>query len=80
MAAKVIAKGVDHLALRIRELAEEHDVPIVCNPPLARAIYANVGLDQEIPAKFYQAVAEVISYVMQLKSKLERQRSATGIR
>lgn len=68
-APKVVAKGLDHIALRIREMATEAEVPIVENPPLARALYT-VDLDQEIPEKYYRAVAEVISYVMRLKRKL----------
>ncbi len=68
-APKVVAKGLDHVALRIRELATENEVPIVENPPLARALYT-VDLDQEIPEKYYRAVAEVISYVMRLKRRL----------
>ena len=63
----LIAKGVDDVALRIRERAEEYDVPIMENPPLARALYASVEIDQEIPPDHYKAVAEVISYVMKLK-------------
>ncbi len=64
----VVAKGLDHLALRIRELAEENNVPIVENPPLARALFASVDLDQAIPQEHFKAVAEVIGYVMQLKN------------
>jgi flagellar biosynthetic protein FlhB len=66
-APKLVAKGVDSLAFKIREVAEEHDVPIVENPPLARALYAAVEIDEEIPVEHYQAVAEVIGYVMGLK-------------
>jgi flagellar biosynthesis protein FlhB len=67
MAAPIcVAKGVDALALRIREVAEEHEVPIVENPPLARALYATVELDEAIPAEHYRAVAQVIGYVMRL--------------
>jgi flagellar biosynthetic protein FlhB len=65
----LVAKGVDFLAFRIRELAETHEVPIVENPPLARALYAGVEVDQEIPQEHYKAVAEVIGYVMRLKGK-----------
>ena len=65
----LIAKGQDYVALRIRELATEHEIPIVENPPLARALYAAVEIDQEIPPDHYKAVAEVISYVMRLKEK-----------
>ena len=68
----VIAKGLDNLALRIREIAEEYDVPIVENPPLARALFASVELDQSIPAEHFKAVAEVIGYVMQLKNPQTR--------
>lgn len=68
----VVAKGLDHLALRIRALATEHEVGIVENPPLARALYAAVEIDQEIPPEHYKAVAEVIGYVMRLKGKLKR--------
>lgn len=68
MAAPVcVAKGTDAVALRIRAVAEEHRVPVVENPPLARALHASVELDQEIPVEHYKAVAEVISYVMKLR-------------
>jgi len=69
-APKVVAKGVDHLALRIREVAGEHGVPVVENPPLARGLYAAVELDREVPPQFYKAVAEVIGYVMRLRGRL----------
>lgn len=65
----LVAKGVDEVARRIRECAEENDIPIVENPPLARALHAGVELDQEIQAEHYQAVAEIIAYVMGLKGK-----------
>jgi flagellar biosynthetic protein FlhB len=68
-APKLIAKGMDSLALRIREVAEEHDIPIVENPPLARALHASVELNEEIPPEHFVAVAEVIGYVMRLKGK-----------
>ena len=71
-----VAKGVDGLALRIRALAEESDVPVVVNPPLARALHASVELDQEVPPEHYKAVAEVIGYVMRLRAKIGRRRSA----
>jgi flagellar biosynthesis protein FlhB len=66
-APTVVAKGTDLVARRIRELAEEHKVPIVSNPPLARALFASVELDQEIPPEHYKAVAEIIGYVMRLR-------------
>ena len=62
-----VAKGVDAVALKIREVAGAHDIPIVENPPLARALHATVEIDQEIPAEHYKAVAEVIGYVMKLR-------------
>jgi flagellar biosynthetic protein FlhB len=65
----LIAKGQDFTALKIREVATEHEIPIVENPPLARALFAAVEIDQEIPPEHYKAVAEVISYVMRLKEK-----------
>jgi flagellar biosynthetic protein FlhB len=65
-----VAKGMDAIALRIREVAKEHDVPIVENPPLARALHGTVEIDKEIPAEHYKAVAEVIGYVMRLSRKV----------
>jgi flagellar biosynthetic protein FlhB len=62
-----VAKGADNLAFKIREIAREHDIPIVENVPLARSLYATVEVDQEIPVEHYHAVAEVIGYVMRLK-------------
>ncbi|MCC6776549.1 MAG: flagellar biosynthesis protein FlhB [Hyphomicrobiales bacterium] len=67
-----VAKGVDALARRIRQVAEEHGIPIVENPPLARALHATVELEQEIPAQHYQAVAEIIGYVMRLNRSIAR--------
>ena len=64
-----VAKGVDELALKIREIATEKDIPIVENPPLARALYASVDLDQEIPTEHFQAVAAVIKFVREQASK-----------
>ena len=71
-APMLIAKGQDLVALRIRELAKQHDIMIVENPPLARALYAAVEVDREVPPEHYKAVAEVISYVFRLKGKLRR--------
>ncbi len=71
-APKVVAKGQDNIAFRIREVAEENDVPIVENPPLARGLYSTADLDREIPMEFFKAVAEVIGYVMRLQGKLSR--------
>ncbi len=64
-APRVVAKGVDSLAARIREVAEANRVPLVANPPLAQALY-RVELDTDIPAEHYQAVAEIIAYVWRL--------------
>lgn len=79
-APKVTAKGADHIAARIRELAEQYDVPLVANPPLARTLYSSVDIDQEIQPEHYEAVAKVISYVLQLPGRIadkeERQRRA----
>jgi flagellar biosynthetic protein FlhB len=61
-----VAKGVDLIARKIREVAIEHGIPIVQNPPLARAVHASVEIDQEIQPEHYKAVAEVIGYVMRL--------------
>src|SRR5690242_3326617 len=66
---KVVAKGVDKVAQKIREIAKENDVPVVENPPLARGLYAAVDIDQEITPEFYKAVAEVIGYIYRLKRK-----------
>jgi flagellar biosynthesis protein FlhB len=70
-APKCIAKGVDAVALRIREVAKEHNVTIFENKPLARALYDAVDLDETIPPEHFKAVAEVISYVFKLKGKLK---------
>jgi flagellar biosynthetic protein FlhB len=67
-----VAKGVDALALKIREVAGEHAIPIVENPPLARALHATVEVDSAIPVEHYKAVAEVIGYVMRLRRALPR--------
>lgn len=64
-APRVVAKGVDSMAARIREVATANRVPLVANPPLARALY-RVEVDTEIPAEYYQAVAEIIAYVWRL--------------
>ncbi len=71
-APTLVAKGQDFVALRIRQIANENEIPIVENAPLARALYATVELDKEIPPQHYKAVAEVISYVFRLKGKLRK--------
>ena len=65
-ASRVLAKGVDAVALKIREVATENDVPIVENRPLARALFDNTEIDEEIPEEYFKAVAEVISYVFKM--------------
>jgi flagellar biosynthesis protein FlhB len=69
-----VAKGVDRIALKIREVAGEHSIPIVENVPLARALYAAVDIDEEIPVEHYHAVAEIIGYVMRLRRGISGQR------
>lgn len=66
-APKVVARGLDHLALRIRRIGREHEIPVIENPPLAQALYRNTKVGQEIPAQLYRAVAEVLAYVFQLQ-------------
>jgi flagellar biosynthetic protein FlhB len=65
-APKVVAKGRNYLALRIRKKALEHQVPIVENPPLAQALYKSVDVGQEIPSHLYRAVAEILAYIYKL--------------
>jgi flagellar biosynthetic protein FlhB len=66
-APKLVAKGADLVAQKIRDLAIEHNIPILQNPPLARSLFANVDLDREIPPEHYKAVAEIIGYVYKLR-------------
>jgi flagellar biosynthetic protein FlhB len=63
-----VAKGMDNIALKIREVAGKHDIPIVENPPLARALHATVEIEEEVPPEHYKAVAEVIGYVMRFRN------------
>jgi flagellar biosynthetic protein FlhB len=65
----VVAKGLDFLALKIREIATEANVPIVENPPLARSLYASCDIDQEIPENLFKAVAQVLAFVYKLRRK-----------
>jgi flagellar biosynthetic protein FlhB len=62
-APELVAKGVDHVAAQIRRVAQEHGVPILSNPPLARQIYADVEINEMIPEQFYAAVAEILAWV-----------------
>lgn len=68
-APRVVAKGKDMLAMRIRQIAQQAGVPIVQRPPLARGLYASVDVGQEAPAEFYRAIAEVLAYVYQLSQR-----------
>jgi len=79
-APKVVAKGADLLAVRIRQLAAQHGVAIVERPPLARALYAAVEVGQEVPGEHYTAVAEVLAYVYRLngQSRRRREEAAAG--
>lgn len=70
LAPKVIAKGADFLALRIREEAEKLGIPVVEDPPLARALYVSVEVEQEIPPELYKAVAEVLAYLIGLDARM----------
>ena len=67
-----VAKGVDLIARKIREVAEKHEVPVVENPPLARALHGTVEIDQEIAPEHYRAVAEIIGYIMRLRRLVGR--------
>jgi len=67
----LIAKGADYVAFRIRELAKEHNIEIVENPPIAQALYHNCEIDEEIPADLYQAVADILVFVYRQKGKIK---------
>ena len=68
-APRVVAKGKNYLALRIRQKAVENQVPLIENPPLARALYASVDVGQEIPEHLYRAVAELLAYIFRLMAR-----------
>ncbi|MBS9782266.1 MAG: flagellar biosynthesis protein FlhB [Arcobacter sp.] len=65
----IVAKGINFLALRIKDIARENKIPIIENPSLARSLYDQIEVEQEIPKEFYKAVAEIFSYVYELKKK-----------
>jgi flagellar biosynthetic protein FlhB len=71
-APKVVAKGVGFLALRIKELAQKHDVPLVENKPLAQTLYKTVEVGEYIPASLYKAVAEILAYVYKARNAWRR--------
>ena len=75
-APKVVAKGADLMAMRIRDLAREHKVPVLEAPPLARALYAHTEIDQEIPARLFSAVAQVLAWVYGLRDAMARGQGA----
>lgn len=68
-APKVTAKGIDFLAIKIKDIAKEHRIPIIENPALARSLYDQIDIDREIPGEFYKAMAEIFSYIYELKRK-----------
>ncbi len=70
-APRVVAKGADLLALRIRDIARDAKVPVLQAPPLARALYAHVEIDQEVPATLFAAVAQVLAWVYQLRARAD---------
>ena len=71
-----VAKGVDAVALRIREVAGEHEVPIIEDPPLARALFASIDVNEVIPQSHFEAVAKIIGFIMGSRA----QRSTTAAR
>ncbi len=71
-APKVLAKGINFIALRIKEIARENKIPIVESPSLARSLYDQIEVEDEVPKAFYKAVAEIFSYVYELKKKQRR--------
>jgi len=71
-APQVVGKGIDFLALKIKDIAREHKIPIIENPPLARALYDQVEVEKEIPNEFYKAIAEVFTYIYELNKKGKR--------
>lgn len=68
-APKIVAKGIDFLALKIKDIAKDNKIPIIENPALARSLYDQIDIDREIPSEFYKAMAEIFSYVYELKRK-----------
>jgi len=77
-APRVLAKGGDYLAMRIRQVAVQHGVPIVERKPLAQALYKSVEVGQEVPPQFYKAIAEILAYVFELSGKGSRIKSQQG--
>jgi flagellar biosynthetic protein FlhB len=73
-----VAKGLDSLALKIREIAEEAGVPVLEDPPLARALYATVEVDEVIPPAHYEAVAKIIGFIMSAGRQVAARRFRSG--
>jgi flagellar biosynthetic protein FlhB len=71
-APKVVAKGVGFLALKIRELAQQHDIPLVENKPLAQTLYKTVEVGETIPAELYKTVAEILAYIYKARNAWRR--------
>jgi flagellar biosynthetic protein FlhB len=71
-APQLIAKGADHMAEKIKDIAREHNIPIIENKPLARTIFKTMKLGQVIPRELFVAVAEVLSYVYKLRKRVKR--------
>jgi flagellar biosynthetic protein FlhB len=69
-APRVVSKGADLLAFKIRDIATEHAIPVLQSPVLARALYANAEIDQDIPSSLYTAVAQVLAYIYRLKAAI----------
>lgn len=76
-APRVTAKGADEIALRIRQLARKHEVPVIERPPLARALYWGVEIGQEISSEHYEAVAEILAYVYRIEQRLPQRPAST---
>jgi flagellar biosynthetic protein FlhB len=74
-APKVVAKGADIIAQRIREIAEEHGVPMIEDKPLAQALYKTVDVGEQVPEKLFQAVAQVLAYIYRLKNMMPNYRT-----
>jgi flagellar biosynthetic protein FlhB len=77
-APRVVAKGADLLALRIRDIARDAKVPVLQAPPLARALYAHAEIDREIPAALFSAVAQVLAHVYQLRAAMAGRAAMPG--
>lgn len=76
VAPRVIAKGQDYLAAKIRQIAVQHGIPIVERKPLAQALFKTVEVGQEVPEQFYKAIAEILAYVYELNGKARNMRRA----